>query len=160
MSENYLIHIGTKNSGRYPRGSGERPHQHDGLSPTKRWQIDYKNKRRKALDARKKYKQNPTTNTYNNYKNARKDWFDLNLYRLIKQEHRDAKNNYKNLKEKYKGKELSKNMKIKLKEAKHFYKKTYSRGKSVALGLLVSPAAMLLYDNIKQRQTINRMYGD
>lgn len=29
--DNYLIHIGTKNSGRYPRGSGERPHQHDGL---------------------------------------------------------------------------------------------------------------------------------
>lgn len=26
-----LVHIGTKNSGRYPRGSGERPHQHDGL---------------------------------------------------------------------------------------------------------------------------------
>lgn len=31
MSDNYLIHFGTKNSGRYPRGSGERPHQHDGL---------------------------------------------------------------------------------------------------------------------------------
>lgn len=31
MSENYLIHFGNKNSGRYPRGSGERPHQHDGL---------------------------------------------------------------------------------------------------------------------------------
>lgn len=30
MSE-YLIHIGTKNSGRYPRGSGERPYQHDTL---------------------------------------------------------------------------------------------------------------------------------
>lgn len=30
MSENYLIHFGNKNSGRYPRGSGERPHQHDG----------------------------------------------------------------------------------------------------------------------------------
>lgn len=27
MSE-CLIHIGTKNSGRYPRGSGERPYQH------------------------------------------------------------------------------------------------------------------------------------
>lgn len=26
----YLIHIGNKNSGRYPRGSGENPHQHDG----------------------------------------------------------------------------------------------------------------------------------
>lgn len=31
MPENYLIHFGNKNSGRYPRGSGERPHQHDGL---------------------------------------------------------------------------------------------------------------------------------
>lgn len=31
MSENYLIHYGNKNSGRYPRGSGENPHQHDGL---------------------------------------------------------------------------------------------------------------------------------
>ena len=30
MSENYLIHFGNKNSGRYPRGSGENPHQHDG----------------------------------------------------------------------------------------------------------------------------------
>lgn len=28
---NYLMHFGNKNSGRYPRGSGERPHQHDGL---------------------------------------------------------------------------------------------------------------------------------
>lgn len=27
----YLVHFGNKNSGRYPRGSGERPHQHDGL---------------------------------------------------------------------------------------------------------------------------------
>lgn len=27
----YLIHIGTKSSGRYPRGSGERPYQHDVL---------------------------------------------------------------------------------------------------------------------------------
>lgn len=31
MSDNYLIHFGNKNSGRYRRGSGERPHQHDGL---------------------------------------------------------------------------------------------------------------------------------
>ena len=31
MNDNYLIHFGNKNSGRYPRGSGERPHQHDGL---------------------------------------------------------------------------------------------------------------------------------
>ena len=31
MSENYLIHFGNKNSGRYRRGSGENPHQHDGL---------------------------------------------------------------------------------------------------------------------------------
>lgn len=30
MPENYLIHFGNKNSGRYPRGSGENPHQHDG----------------------------------------------------------------------------------------------------------------------------------
>lgn len=29
--DNYLIHFGNKNSGRYKRGSGERPHQHDGL---------------------------------------------------------------------------------------------------------------------------------
>lgn len=28
MSENYLIHIGNKNSGRYPRGSGMNPNQH------------------------------------------------------------------------------------------------------------------------------------
>lgn len=26
----YLVHIGNKNSGRYPRGSGERPYQHSG----------------------------------------------------------------------------------------------------------------------------------
>lgn len=26
---NYLIHIGNKNSGRYPRGSGENPNQHE-----------------------------------------------------------------------------------------------------------------------------------
>lgn len=31
MNNNYLIHFGNKNSGRYKRGSGERPHQHDGL---------------------------------------------------------------------------------------------------------------------------------
>ncbi len=35
MSENYLIHFGNKNSGRYRRGSGERPHQHDGLQKRK-----------------------------------------------------------------------------------------------------------------------------
>lgn len=29
--ENYLIHIGNKNSGRYPRGSGENPYQHQGF---------------------------------------------------------------------------------------------------------------------------------
>ena len=29
--ENYLIHFGNKNSGRYPRGSGERPNQHTGI---------------------------------------------------------------------------------------------------------------------------------
>lgn len=36
--KNYLIHYGNKNSGRYPRGSGENPHQHDGLKnkPLKR----------------------------------------------------------------------------------------------------------------------------
>lgn len=32
MNNNYLIHFGNKNSGRYPRGSGENPHQHDGLT--------------------------------------------------------------------------------------------------------------------------------
>lgn len=31
----YLIHIGNKNSGRYPRGSGENPHQHDGIAVRK-----------------------------------------------------------------------------------------------------------------------------
>lgn len=31
MNDNYLIHFGNKNSGRYRRGSGERPHQHDGM---------------------------------------------------------------------------------------------------------------------------------
>ena len=31
MRSNYLIHFGNKNSGRYPRGSGDRPHQHDGF---------------------------------------------------------------------------------------------------------------------------------
>lgn len=37
MSENYLIHFGIKRkSGRYPFGSGERPHQHDGLAPPKK----------------------------------------------------------------------------------------------------------------------------
>lgn len=30
-SSDYIAHIGNKNSGRYPRGSGENPHQHDGL---------------------------------------------------------------------------------------------------------------------------------
>ena len=34
--ESYIIHYGTKNSGRYPRGSGENPHQHDGMRPHKR----------------------------------------------------------------------------------------------------------------------------
>ena len=34
MNNNYLIHFGNKNSGRYPRGSGERPNQHDGLNRT------------------------------------------------------------------------------------------------------------------------------
>ena len=32
MSSNYLIHFGNKNSGRYRRGSGERPNQHDTYS--------------------------------------------------------------------------------------------------------------------------------
>lgn len=45
MSENYLIHFGNKNSGRYPRGSGERPHQHDGLMLSK-----YKNKKRRIIN--------------------------------------------------------------------------------------------------------------
>lgn len=30
-TSDYIAHVGNKNSGRYPRGSGERPHQHDGL---------------------------------------------------------------------------------------------------------------------------------
>lgn len=30
MYEDYLMHVGNKNSGRYPRGSGDRPYQHDG----------------------------------------------------------------------------------------------------------------------------------
>lgn len=57
MSQNYLIHFGNKNSGRYPRGSGERPHQHDGLGSiikghahnlfTKQGRLD--NKKNKAL---------------------------------------------------------------------------------------------------------------
>lgn len=37
MSQNYLIHFGIKRkSGRYPFGSGERPHQHDGLDGSKK----------------------------------------------------------------------------------------------------------------------------
>lgn len=47
-SSNYLIHFGNKNSGRYPRGSGENPHQHDGLA-IKRAKQDFR-------DARKAYK--------------------------------------------------------------------------------------------------------
>ena len=41
MSQNYLMHFGNKNSGRYPRGSGENPHQHDGLA-VKRAKESYK----------------------------------------------------------------------------------------------------------------------
>lgn len=44
MNDNYLIHFGNKNSGRYPRGSGERPHQHDGL----RSKIRVKKERQKV----------------------------------------------------------------------------------------------------------------
>lgn len=54
MSENYLIHIGNKNSGRYPRGSGERPNQHQGFFRKK---IDrQKNRVERRETARDSYK--------------------------------------------------------------------------------------------------------
>lgn len=57
MNDNYLIHFGNKNSGRYPRGSGERPHQHDGLRARiskKKARLDNRIERRET--ARDSYK--------------------------------------------------------------------------------------------------------
>ncbi len=57
MNDNYLIHFGNKNSGRYPRGSGERPHQHDGLGARiskKKARLDNRIERRET--ARDSYK--------------------------------------------------------------------------------------------------------
>ena len=57
MNDNYLIHFGNKNSGRYPRGSGDRPHQHDGLRARiskKKARLDNRIERRET--ARDSYK--------------------------------------------------------------------------------------------------------
>ena len=159
MSENYLIHIGTKNSGRYPRGSGERPHQHDGLSPMKRYKIDFKQKRHDAFKARKEYKRNPSVKTYTKYQNAKNDWLNYKADRLMKQEHKDAKNNYKALKEKYE-KNPSAKMKIKVKDARKLYKSTFSNGKYLAITALAGPLGSSLYTYSKMRQTISRKYND
>lgn len=48
MNNNYLIHFGNKNSGRYRRGSGEHPHQHDGLGTMGRGKYDSRHDRRVA----------------------------------------------------------------------------------------------------------------
>lgn len=48
MSENYLIHFGNKNSGRYRRGSGEHPHQHDGLGTMGKGKYNSRHDRRVA----------------------------------------------------------------------------------------------------------------
>ena len=48
MSENYLIHFGNKNSGRYRRGSGENPHQHDGLGTMGKGKYNSRHDRRVA----------------------------------------------------------------------------------------------------------------
>lgn len=53
MSQNYLMHFGNKNSGRYPRGSGENPHQHDGLA-VKRAKESYKQTKKEFKAFREK----------------------------------------------------------------------------------------------------------
>lgn len=52
MSQNYLIHIGNKNSGRYPRGSGENPNQHDGVPKWKNAgeKTNYNRRQRKGMN--------------------------------------------------------------------------------------------------------------
>lgn len=57
-TSDYIAHVGNKNSGRYPRGSGERPHQHDGLLTRFRRRKDAKKmtknvKKNKSIDTSK-----------------------------------------------------------------------------------------------------------
>lgn len=56
---NVLYHVGNENSGRYPRGSGERPYQHTG---TKKYSIEQQ-------QAIAQHITGITNNAYNTYRN-------------------------------------------------------------------------------------------